>query len=96
MHKYKHGIHDTRSYGLYCSNILNKMSVFFNSLHFSVNCTAGHYRNQDMSSCAKCDINTISTAGASSCTDCPAGAVANEDRTECGELIAEISSSSTP
>ena len=75
----------TRPHGLYCYDVLNQMSVFFNSLQFSVNCTAGSYRNSDLSSCIECEENTISTAGASSCTPCVAGTVANEDRTECGE-----------
>ena len=76
----------TRPYGLYYFDFLYDMSVFLNSLQFSVNCTAGFYRNSSVTSCTECEVlNTISTAGASSCTACVAGTEANEDRTECGE-----------
>ena len=41
-----------------------------------------------MSSCVSCDENSVSTAaGASSCTACDAGTVANDDFTECGKWI---------
>ena len=41
-----------------------------------------------MTTCIRCDINTISTTGATVCTVCDAGTVANEDNTECGEYCA--------
>ena len=40
-----------------------------------------------MSSCVSCDENSVRTAGASSCTACDAGYVANDDLTECGKWM---------
>ena len=40
-----------------------------------------------MSSCVSCDENSVSTAGASFCTECDAGTVANDNLTECGKWI---------
>ena len=51
----------------------------------SVSCPAGTYRNSDVSSCSECEINSISTEGASSCAACAAGTVADKERTKCGE-----------
>ena len=51
-------------------------------------CEAGQYidlRGSDMSTCTRCDTNSISEAGATVCTVCDAGTVANEYNTECGE-----------
>ena len=57
-----------------------------NCMMFSGECRAGTYRNSDMTSCNRCEVvNTISTGGATSCTDCPAGTEANEERIRCGE-----------
>ena len=55
----------------------------------SEKCPAGKYRRLGMTTCAKCesDTNGVSeTPGAEMCTTCPAGTVANEDRTKCGEI----------
>ena len=38
-----------------------------------------------MTTCTKCDTNTISKTGSTVCTGCGAGTVANEASTECGE-----------
>ena len=48
-------------------------------------CKAGTYRRSEHSECQACDGNTFSSAGATSCTDCAEGTVANEDKTKCGK-----------
>ena len=56
-------------------------------------CPAGQYRSADMAECAKCGGNEISTEGASSCTACGSGTVANGDNTKCGmfdEMIVHL------
>ena len=41
-----------------------------------------------MTTCISCTKNSISEAGATVCTVCEAGTVANYDNTECGEYCA--------
>ena len=53
----------------------------------SVGCPAGTYRNSGMDTCVRCDNNTVRASGASVCTACEVNTLANERRTECGELI---------
>ena len=40
-----------------------------------------------MSECQQCPENTISTAGADSCTPCETGQQANSQKTQCGKKI---------
>ena len=48
-------------------------------------CPAGQYRSADKTACEKCGENEISPGpGASSCTACRGGNVANGDKTKCG------------
>ena len=49
-------------------------------------CPGGTYKTADMITCEKCEINTISNPGASSCTECSPGSVSNSDNTACGRL----------
>ena len=54
---------------------------------FLEECRAGQYRNADMKDCKQCDENKVSKAGDPSCTACVSGYVANEDQTNCSELM---------
>ena len=49
-------------------------------------CSAGTYKDQDMSECTKCQVNMISEAGATTCSDCTDGTVSNTENTHCGKL----------
>ena len=51
-----------------------------------MNCIAGTYRNLEMVTCADCGTNKVSGPGATVCTVCGAGSVANYNDTECGEF----------
>ena len=71
-------------------NLTINMKMLFNLLTSIISeaCPAGKYRRQGMNICAKCesDTNSISeNSGAEMCATCPAGTVANEDRTKCGK-----------
>ena len=40
-----------------------------------------------MTTCTKCDTNSISTSGAAVCTVCESGTVANVDYSDCGKWL---------
>jgi hypothetical protein len=50
-------------------------------------CPAGTYLPDDEEFCLSCGRNTFSTEGASSCTPCETGAVANAEKTLCGTFL---------
>ena len=70
-------------YGLWFLKV-SKFECPENDSKITVNCTAGTYRSSEMTTCTRCDTNSISKTGATECTVCEAGTVSNGDNTECG------------
>ena len=72
------------------SDMINRESFYSFGLRetaFSVECSAGTYRDNTVTTCTKCAENSITEqTGAASCTSCSAGTVSNEERTQCGNL----------
>ena len=58
----------------------------FVSFPLSEECSAGEYKNSTMTECTGCEMNTISAAGAESCTACGVGHKANTDKSQCGKM----------
>ena len=84
----------TTIYYAKCASISGKTSISEKKtsirsfiLKILVNCKAGNYRDENQIECQKCVGNTMSEAGASFCTECPEGTLANADKTQCGKLI---------
>ena len=58
------------------------------STNTSVECSAGSYRDNTVTSCTECPENSITEqAGTASCRPCPTGKVSNEERTQCGNAL---------
>ena len=54
-------------------------------------CNAGEYRDNTVTVCTQCPVNTVSESkGTSSCTACQPGYVSNSPRTDCGGFISLI------
>ena len=54
----------------------------------SAQCPAGTYLDDKASRCIKCPENMITEKeGATSCTPCPLGHIANEERIQCGNYF---------
>ena len=64
---------------------LNKIIIY------TVECSSGTYKDSTVTICTKCPENSITEqAGTASCTSCPAGTISNDERTQCGNCLIEL------
>ena len=52
-----------------------------------MDCQAGSYKDTSMTECKLCPDNKISEEKAGICSECSQGTAANEQHTECGNLL---------